>query len=143
MSLDSIFIPVGVTNVQSGIFQGCTALEHIAVDPENKVCDSRENCNAIVETASNTLVAGCRNTIIVDSVNRIGELAFSGMTLKEIRIPASVISIDSTAFMRCKSFSSISVDERNTMYNSRGNCNAIIETASNTLINEQIKNRGF
>ena len=134
VSLESIFIPAGVTSVQSGIFQGCTALKHIVVDAGNKVYNSRMNSNAIVETASDRLVAGCQNTVIVDGVKEIGMIAFKDMELKDIKIPASVTSIDSTAFEGCKSHASISVDKGNTVYDSREDCNAVIESASNTLV---------
>ena len=134
ISLESISIPAGVTSVQPGIFQGCTALKHIVVDTGNKVYDSRMNSNAIVETASDRLVAGCQNTVIVDGIKEIGMIAFKGLELKDIKIPASVTSIDSTAFEGCKSHAVISVDKGNTVYDSREDCNAVIESASNTLV---------
>jgi len=46
------------------------------VDGGNGKYDSRDNCNAIIETASNTLIAGCMNSIIPNSVTTIGNEAF-------------------------------------------------------------------
>ena len=75
----------------------------ITVAEGNTVYDSRDNCNAVIETATNTLVAGCPATTIPDSVTAIGPRAFAtciGMT--EITIPASVTAIDDTAFADCE-----------------------------------------
>ena len=117
------------------MFEDCYNLSNINVDAGNSVYDSRENCNAIVETSSNTLVAGCKNTIIPSSVTSIGEQAFLGCSgLTSITIPSSVTSIGDYAFGYCSGLSSIKVDAGNTVYDSRENCNAIIETSSNTLV---------
>ena len=80
----------------------------ITVEEGNTVYDSREGCNAIIEKSSNTLIAGCKNTIIPNSVTSIGFLAFSGRTgLTSITIPNSVTSIGDNAFSGCSSLSSI------------------------------------
>ena len=71
----------------------------IVVDPANSVYDSRNNCNAVVETATNTLMYGCRNSVIVDGIEVIGASAFENCTaLNEINIPNSVKMIDDRAF---------------------------------------------
>jgi hypothetical protein len=77
-------------------------LSSITVDEGNNTYDSRNNCNAIVETATNTLVAGCKNTIISNSVTSIGKCAFQGYSsLTSIDIPNSVTSIGYFAFSGC------------------------------------------
>ena len=53
--LTSVTIPGSVTSIGSGTFEGCTALTSIVVDEGNTAYDSRENCNAIIETATNEL----------------------------------------------------------------------------------------
>ena len=133
--LTSITIPASVNSIAYNAFYGCTGLESISVAGGNTRYDSRNNCNAIIETATNTLIQGCKNTVIPNTVTTIGNWAFNGCsTLTSIDIPASVTSIDGNAFYQCTSLEYISVAGGNTRYDSRNNCNAIIETASNTLI---------
>ena len=74
------------------------------------VYDSRNNCNAIIETKSNTLIAGCASTIIPNSVTSIGKQAFWGCkSLTSITIPSSVTSIGDMAFCCCSSLTSITI----------------------------------
>ena len=68
IELKSINIPASVTEIGLSPFAGCSSLETIIVDAKNKVYDSRDNCNAIIETASNTLIQGCPNTTIPNTV---------------------------------------------------------------------------
>ena len=74
----SIVIPTSVTEIGLAAFSDCTGLTSIVVSGGNKVYDSRNGCNAIVIT--NKLVRGCKNTVIPDSVTKIGCDAFSGCT---------------------------------------------------------------
>ena len=111
-SLTEIVIPEGVTEISAGAFEGCTSLESIVVDSNNKVYDSRNNCNAIIQTESNTLIAGCKNTIIPEGVTVIGKEAFQNCTsLTEIVIPESVTEIGEGAFRYCKSLTEIVIPE--------------------------------
>ena len=111
-SLTSITIPDSVMSIGAYAFAGCTGLSNITVDKNNKVYDSRNNCNAIIETATNTLIRGCENTVIPSSVTSIGEGAFEccqGLT--SITIPDSVTSIGDWAFGGCESLASITVSD--------------------------------
>ena len=179
--LTSVTIPNSVTSISQYAFQGCSGLESIVVDAGNSVYDSRNNCNAIIESSTNTLILGCVNTVIPNSVTSIGYYAFydcSGLTsvtipnsvtsigysaferctgltsvtignsvtsigsyafrncsgLTSVTIPNSVTSIGEYAFRGCSGLESIVVDAGNSVYDSRNNCNAIIESSTNTLI---------
>ena len=109
-ALTSITIPDSVKSIGIGLFKGCLALTSLSVAEGNPYYDSRNNCAAIIETASNTLLAGCQNTIIPESVTAIGDYAFSGiMSLTGIIIPNSVNSIGDEAFSYCHNLSSIEI----------------------------------
>ena len=134
-ALTSVTIPNSVTEIGVGAFESCEALTSIIVAEGNKVYDSRGNCNAIIETETNRLIQGCANTVIPESVTEIGDSAFEGCkALTSINIPESVTYIGVGAFESCEALTSIIVAEGNKVYDSRGNCNAIIETETNRLI---------
>ena len=108
--LTSITIPKSVKHIGEAAFSDCVNLKSIVVDPENTIYDSRENCNAIIETATNTLLAGCNNTIIPDSVTKIAPYAFSGCeNLANITIPAGVTEIGEYAFSKCRNITTIKI----------------------------------
>ena len=156
--LTTVTIPASVTSIGNNAFQNCGSLATMTVAGENKVYDSRNGCNAIIEKNTNTLIAGCNNSTIPAGVTSIGDEAFnccSGLTsvtipasvtsignyafdccsgLTSVTIPASVTSIGEGVFEYCKNLATITVEDGNTVYNSRNGCNAIIETSSNKLI---------
>lgn len=134
-NVKTLYIPASVTYIGNGAFS-INNLETITVDSENPVFDSRNNCNAIMETATNTLVAACQNTIIPEETATIKIAAFYGCGgLTHVRIPAHVTEVDNKGlFGLCNDLVSIEVDEANPYFDSRDNCNALIESTSNTLI---------
>ena len=180
-SLRSIHIPGSVRGIATSAFEFCPSISRMSVSPDNRQYDSRDECNAIIETDENTLIAGCKNTIIPATVTTIDDYAFSGCStltnidipegvtslgnfafrecsslrsivipegvasigasaffecamLNRVNIPATVESIGDYAFEKCPAIYSMIVADGNPNYDSRDSCNAIIETATRTLI---------
>ena len=109
-SLTSITIPNSVTSIGSQTFSSCRGLTSIIVERGNKVYDSRNECKAIIETATNTLIYGCQNTIIPNSVTDIGSYAFyycSNMT--SITISNNINSIGKYAFAGCNGLTTFTI----------------------------------
>ena len=156
--LTSVTIPNSVTSIGDETFSGCSGLTSLKVEEGNPKYDSRNNCNAIIESSTNTLIAGCKTTTIPNSVTSIGNGAFSDCSsltsvnipnsvtsigdnafawctgLTSVTIPNSVTSIGEKAFAHCTGLTSLKVEDGNPKYDSRNNCNAIIESSTNTLI---------
>ena len=109
-ALASVSIGNSVTSIGSNVFESCDSLTNIVVASGNPTYDSRGNCNAIIETASNTLIVGCVTTSIPSSVTAIGYAAFAycnGLTV--VTIPSSVTSIGDDAFRNCKGLTSVTI----------------------------------
>lgn len=133
--LKSITIPQSVTSIGGQAFNLCYSLAQIVVEEGNPIYDSRNNCNAIIETATNTLLQGSKNTVIPSTVTTIAPYAFSfGATPNHLVIPKSVTNLDYRSFYMCYNLAKIEVESGNPVFDSRDNCNAIIETASNNLV---------
>jgi hypothetical protein len=111
-NLTAIAIPESVTSIGSYAFSNCSGLESIVVIPGNPIYDSRDNCNAIIETGTNMFLVGCKNSTIPESVTSIGSQAFYGCSsLTSITIPESVTSIGSYAFCYCRNLTSITISD--------------------------------
>ncbi len=110
-SLTSIEIPNSVTSIGECAFFGCSSLINIVVVEGNAIYDSRENCNAIIETTNNILITGCQNTTIPNSVTSIGRFAFGGSNITSIKIPNSVTSIEWGAFQVCSNLTNIEISD--------------------------------
>ena len=133
--LKSIEIPSRVTSIGDMAFSWCENLESIVVTPQNAIYNSNGGSNAIIETKTNTLIQGCKNTKIPSNVRSIGDNAFYGCSgLTSIKLSEGVTSIGVDAFYGCGGLTSIAVSDSNLAYNSKDGCNAIIETKTNTLI---------
>ena len=156
--IEELVLPATVKELGRDIFYYARNLKALSVEKGNTVFDSRDNCNAIIETASNTLRIGCANTVVPNGIKALGQMAFSGIpSLKEVKLPSgltsigwatfwadtelskvtlseSVTDIGESPFGGCERITSLVIDAKNGKYDSRNNCNAIIETATNKLI---------
>ncbi|MBQ9556020.1 MAG: leucine-rich repeat domain-containing protein [Muribaculaceae bacterium] len=121
--LTSINIPSSVTELTylewgpcayARPFYGCSNITSIIVDKDNPVYDSRNGCNAIIETESNSLIAGCKTTVIPNSVTSIGRYAFTGSGITSIVIPGSVNSVE--GFVDCTDLTSITCESTTPPY---------------------------
>ncbi len=112
VGLKHITIPDSVKSIGDETLGGCSGLTSIVVEKGNSRYDSRDNCNAIIETSSNTLLQGCNTTIIPNGVTMIGHYSFIDCaTLSSITIPNSVIKIEYMAFSGCTSLTSITIPD--------------------------------
>ena len=107
--LKTLFIPA---NLQGTIYREvvskCHDLISIAVDEGNLYYGSREGCNAIIKTATNTLIASCKNTVIPESVKALGDNAFvHNYGIKKLELPAGLESMGAYSLFRCDSLTSI------------------------------------
>lgn len=106
-NLKSIHIPASVTVIVTP-FSAISSMETITVAEGNTVYDSRDNCNAIIKTATNTLFMGCKTTVIPNTVTAIGSNAFiENSELENIAIPEGVTTIGSGAFEKCSKLDNV------------------------------------
>lgn len=158
MGFQSIRIPESVEEIDA---PKChyynSALKSVVVSKNNKYYDSRDDCNAIIETRSNKLIYALSNSFIPNTIKIIGANSFEHCSIESIFIPNSVVEIEDNAFRLCtnlasitipssveiigenpfaycKNLSSITVSEDNKYFDSRNNCNAIIVTKENALL---------
>ena len=108
--LKALYIPSTLTSITYGALTGLSGLESITVGGGNPKYDSRGNCNALIETATNTLLRACQNTYIPDGIVTIGDGAFANLPISRLYIPNSVTKINSNAFVNA-SLESIFIPE--------------------------------
>lgn len=108
-SLTSFVVPAAVTSISNTIF-GRTSMTSLVVDSANTKYDSRNNCNAVIVSSTNTLKVGCMSSTVPNGVTAIDGQAFDDQqTMTAITIPASVTSIGYAAFNSCQQLTSITL----------------------------------
>jgi hypothetical protein len=109
-SISSLNIPSSVTTIYASSFRRCS-LTSLTIDSANPVYDSRNNCNAVIETTTNTLICGTKKSTIPNTVTTIGAEAFAECTLTSIEIPSSVKTIVTKAFRNCNNLTGVTFAE--------------------------------
>lgn len=111
-SLNSITIHKNITSIGRSAFAYCGGLTNITVEEGNSNYDSRDNCNAIIQKSTNTLLVGCSKTVIPNNVTSIGSDAFKGCErLESLTIPTNVISIGYEAFSGCNGLTNLRIED--------------------------------
>lgn len=111
-SLKAIILPEALKKIDGSAFMDCANLQTLTVEEGNANYDSRDGCNAVIETATNTLLAGSLRTVIPATVESIGYGAFSSRRIVSIDIPSSVKTIGAYAFSDCPNLNYIYVEWR-------------------------------
>lgn len=153
--LTSLRIPASVEKIRDDVFWNCKNLSNVIVDEGNPYFYSVDNC--IIRTADKAVVfANAHSNIPSDgSVTTIATKAFSGVfELTDVVIPYGITTVEQSAFSLCRNIvsihlpetvtsfspvasecdklSSLTVDSKNPVYHSSGNC--IIQTNTKTLV---------
>ncbi len=97
-SLQHLGIPSSLVTILGTPFFRCSGLVTIKVDESNPKYDSRGNCNALIETATNRLMLGSKSTVIPDEIKIIGPWAFYGSPIETINLPSNLNTIEKYAF---------------------------------------------
>ena len=106
----SFTFPESITYISSYAFNKCTSIESVTVAEGNKSYYSKDNC--VIETATNTLILGCKNSIIPSDIKSIGACAFSYCTvLEKVELPEGIESIGAHAFTFCTALSDIKIPD--------------------------------
>ena len=109
--LKSIYIPASVKDIGIWPLLRCNDLETIVVDPDNKYYDSRQNCNAIIETATNKMIAGCMHTTMPHTTEIIDRWCFEYLhKLKSMLVASSVHTFTGNTFKECENLKDIYVE---------------------------------
>lgn len=110
--ITNVFIPNTLTKIYEFPFSKCSDIETFVVEEGNPQYDSRNNCNAIIETSTQTLIHACYNTTIPDGIKVIGGGAFlHSSKIKQIILPSSIKKIEGGAFSDCINLEQIHLPE--------------------------------
>lgn len=146
--LTGIDLRCDIEEIPLHAFKNCTALASVTIPDQVKIiCHCAfENCESLAEVRlpsaltelRNYAFSNCKGLTGIDlpeNLTYIGLETFSGCTgLTSLYIPSKVSRIDEQAFDGCKGLTSMKVSPYNSKYDSRGDCNAIIEKSSNDLL---------
>ena len=144
-------IPEGTEIISSGAFDECTGLKEIEIPSSVKSVSGFTGCTGLTSITIPSTVeelegfnncTGLKSAVV--HARKIRRGAFDGCTsLTDLTIGQTVNKIEAgkgnqwnifNAFTGCTALEKITVEEGNTVYDSRGGSNVIVETATNKLI---------
>lgn len=140
-SLQKLTIPSSVTSLGENFIFGCSALEELSVEPGNTVYDSRDNCNAVIETATNVMLKGCKTTVIPGTVTSLGVKCFIFSSIETITIPESVTSIGNSCFGHCDNLKSVIMS--NSVKSMGDECFSDCESLETVTLSSSLTKIGF
>ena len=108
-SLTELTIPASVTTIEAGAFLGCYGLSSIKVESGNPNYDSRQGCNALIETSTGMMLIGSSSTVIPDGVKTIASYSFFNTDITKADLPNSVTDIGENAFRDCRKLTSVTI----------------------------------
>ena len=139
--LTELIIPDSVKRITGDAIRGCTELVSIKVSPTNPYLDSRNNCNAVINTEKKELTCGCKTTVIPYGVTSIGQAAFIGCEgIVSLDIPSSVTSIGSWAYANCDGL--ITIDIPNSIITIGSNAFTGCQNVTTITIGENVETIG-
>lgn len=140
-TLQEITIPSSMSNL-SGT-KNMSTLNKIVVEKNNPIYDSRDNCNAIIETSTNKLImASNSTTTIPSSVTSLGDYAFSYCQIDEITIPSGITSLGGECTFFNSSISKITFEENSQVTKIPNDCFANCKNLSEFIIPNHITELG-
>ncbi len=136
-SLRGLHLPSTLTTIGGDCFAYAYVLDTITVDPANTIYNSNDNCNAVMQTSNNTLVLGCRRTIIPSLTLSIGSYAFCGCVgLQSVALPNGLVSIGNNAFNGCSSLLTVNLPNSVTTVDCDAfdNCSSLLNPIFNSKL---------
>ena len=142
-----MYIPNSVEKLEGAVFYGCENLQEVTLPNNLNIIEAAlfQNSGLLKVNLPNSIKEirqyafyGCKNLTSIqmpENLTTIGNFVFWGCkNLTELFIPKGVESIGRWIVCGCDNLKTLTVENGNQKYDSRDNCNGIIETANNTLI---------
>ena len=109
-NLETLYIGKNVRNIDVSAIEGCDKLNDIGISAQNRWYDSRENCNAIIDSKNNKMIFATNyTTVIPNGVVELADGLFSGKTITSMVVPESIKHINNSLFRNCKQLESITL----------------------------------